>query len=76
RRRSIAVLFVAHDVNPLLAAMDRVLYLSEGRGVIGTPDSVIQPQILSEILGFPVTVIRAEGHVLVTSAEEGGACHA
>jgi zinc/manganese transport system ATP-binding protein len=76
RRRDIAVLFVAHDVNPLLRVMDRVLYLAEGRGVIGIPDQVVRSDVLSRLFGFPVQVIRAEGHVLVTAAGAGDDCHA
>lgn len=72
----IAVLLVAHDVNPLLGCVDRVLYLAEGRGIIGSPDEVVQAEVLTALFGFPVRVIRAEGHVLVTSADEGGGCHA
>jgi zinc/manganese transport system ATP-binding protein len=75
-RRHIAVLFVAHDVNPLLNAMDRVLYLADGRGVIGEPDEVVRGDVLTRLFGFPVHVVRAEGYVLVTSADEGGDCHA
>jgi zinc/manganese transport system ATP-binding protein len=75
-RRKIAVLFVAHDVNPLLNVMDRVLYLAEGRGVIGEPNAVVRGDVLTRLFGFPVQVVRAEGHVLVTSADEGGHCHA
>jgi zinc/manganese transport system ATP-binding protein len=75
-RRKISVLFVAHDVNPLLTVMDRVLYLAEGRGVIGEPDEVVRGDVLTRLFGFPVHVVRAEGHVLVTSADEGGHCHA
>jgi zinc/manganese transport system ATP-binding protein len=74
--RGIAVLFVAHDINPLLGAVDRVLYLAEGRSVIGTPDEVVQTDVLSRLFGFPVQVIRAEGHILVTSMDEGDHCHA
>jgi zinc/manganese transport system ATP-binding protein len=74
-QRGIAVLFVAHDVNPLLQAMDRVLYLAEGRSVIGTVDEVVQTDVLSRLFGFPVHVVRAEGHVLVASMDEGGDCH-
>jgi zinc/manganese transport system ATP-binding protein len=56
--------------------MDRVLYLAEGRGVIGIPDQVVRSDVLSRLFGFPVQVIRAEGHVLVTAAGAGDDCHA
>jgi len=75
-QRRIAVLFVAHDVNPLLPAMHRVLYLADGQAVIGTPDEVIQSDVLTRLFGFPVHVFHADGFVAVTSADEGGHCHA
>jgi zinc/manganese transport system ATP-binding protein len=65
--RGIAVLFVAHDLNPLLHVMDQVLYLANGRSVMGTPGEVIRPEVLSQLFGFPVDVVHAEGHVLVTA---------
>lgn len=76
RQRRISVVFVAHDVNPLLPAMDRVLYLANGRGILGTPDEVIQGDVLTQLFGFPVAVVRVEGHVLVTAVGEGDDCHA
>ncbi|GAC1474394.1 MAG: ABC transporter ATP-binding protein [Chloroflexota bacterium] len=74
--RDIAVVFVAHDINPLLGALDRVLYLAGGRSVSGTVDEVIQSDVLTALYGFPVTVVRAQGHVLVVGAGEGDDCHA
>jgi zinc/manganese transport system ATP-binding protein len=76
RQRNIAVVFVAHDVNPLLRVMDKVLYLAAGKGVMGSPDEVVRGDVLSDLFGFPVHVLRAEGYVLVTSMDEGGDCHA
>jgi zinc/manganese transport system ATP-binding protein len=76
RRRNIAVLFVAHDVNPLLRSMDRVLYLAEGRGIIGTTDAVVRGEVLTKLFGFPVHVVRADGYVLVTSMDTEGVWHA
>jgi zinc/manganese transport system ATP-binding protein len=74
RARGIAVLFVAHDVNPLLGCMDRVLYIANGRAVIGPQDEIVRSDVLSELFGFPVHVIRADGHVLVSTLD-GDDCH-
>ncbi len=74
KEQNIAVLFVAHDVNPLLPVMDRVLYLADGRGVIGSPDEVITSATLSALFGFPIHVIRAEGYVLVAGMDQGEHC--
>ena len=48
-----AVLFVTHDVNPVLGMVDRVLYLAGGRFRIGTPDEVLRTEVLSELYGTP-----------------------
>lgn len=74
RARGIAVIFVAHDVNPLLNCMDQVLYIANGRAVMGPQDQIVRGEVLSELFGFPVHVIRADGHVLVSTAD-GDECH-
>lgn len=76
QERNIAVVFVAHDINPLLGALDRVLYLAGGRSVTGTVDEVIRTDVLCKLYGFPVEVVRAAGHVIVVGAGEGDDCHA
>jgi zinc/manganese transport system ATP-binding protein len=76
RDRDIGVVLVAHDINPLLGAVDRVLYLANGLGITGTVDEVIRGDVLSRLYGFPVDVIRAAGHVLVVGAGESDDCHA
>jgi zinc/manganese transport system ATP-binding protein len=63
----ITVLFTAHEVNPLLDAMDRVLYLGQGRAALGTVDEVITRDVLSRLYGTPVDVLRIEGRILVMS---------
>ena len=62
-----AVLLVAHDVNPLLPVVDRVLYLARGRAVLGTVDEVIRPDVLSRLYGSPVEVFRAGGRIFVAA---------
>jgi zinc/manganese transport system ATP-binding protein len=68
RARSVAVLFVTHDVNPLLPRVDRVLYLANGKGAIGRPEQVITRETLSGLYGTPVEVVRVEGRVFVVGA--------
>ena len=60
-----AVIFVTHDVNPILSMVDRVLYLANGKFKIGTPDEVLRSEVLSELYGTPVEVIRTQGRILV-----------
>ena len=69
RSRGVAVLFVTHDINPLLPDVDRVLYLASGKSAIGTPQAVITKECLSALYGSPVEVVKALGRVFVVGAE-------
>lgn len=70
-----AVVFVTHDVNPILGMVDRVLYLAGGRFRIGTPDEVLRSEVLSAMYGTPVEVIRSRGRIIVIGAPEGYGAH-
>lgn len=65
-----AVLFVTHDVNPILGMVDRVLYLAGGRFLTGTPDEVLRSDVLSDLYGTPVDVIRSKGRIIVAGAPD------
>lgn len=65
QERGVAVLLSAHDINPLLPAMDRVVYLAAGRAVSGTTEEVIREDVLSALYGHHVDVITVHGRVLV-----------
>lgn len=65
REHDTAVVFVTHDVNPVLDLVDRVLYLANGRFREGTPDEVLRGDVLSDLYGTPVDVIRTAGRVVV-----------
>ena len=65
RTTGAAVLFVTHDVNPVLRYADRVLYLAGGRFRIGPPEEVMTSRTLSELYGSPVEVVHSGGRVLV-----------
>jgi zinc/manganese transport system ATP-binding protein len=77
RRRShdTAVLFVTHDINPVLGLVDRILYLADGRFRIGTPDEVLRTEVLSELYDSPVEVLRSGGRVFVAGAPDAGGNH-
>jgi zinc/manganese transport system ATP-binding protein len=76
KSRGLTVLFAAHDINPLLGAMDRVLYLSGGNAALGTVDSVITSASLSRLYGAEIEVVRAGGRIFVLSdtADHHHAC--
>lgn len=76
RRLDLGVLFVTHDVNPVLDVVDRVLYIANSRFQIGTPDEVMRTEVLSDLYGAPVDVIHHAGRVLVVGAPEEPDHHA
>jgi len=71
RTHDTAVVFVTHDVNPVLDVVDRILYLAEGGFRSGTPDEVLRSEVLSELYGTPVDVIRNHGRVIVAGVPDG-----
>ena len=63
----IAVLFSAHELNPLLGALDRVLYLGSGQVALGRVDDVITGPVLSRLYGSAIDVVRLQGRIFVMS---------
>jgi zinc/manganese transport system ATP-binding protein len=76
RSRGVAVLLVAHDVNPMLHDLDRVVYVAGGRIVSGSPGEVITSETLSALYGVPVEVLRSsDGRLVVVGTPEAPAHH-
>ncbi|GHO83550.1 ABC transporter ATP-binding protein [Dictyobacter formicarum] len=69
RARNVAVLLVAHDINPLLNVVDKVIYVANKNCTIGTPEEVITSETLTRLYGSPVEVVKALGRVFVVGAE-------
>jgi len=69
RELGITVLFSAHELNPLLSALDRVLYLGNGSAALGTVDEVITRPVLSRLYGSPIDVMRVNGRIFVMSGD-------
>jgi zinc/manganese transport system ATP-binding protein len=59
------VFISAHEINPLLPVMDRVVYLAGGRAVSGRADEVVRSDVLSRLYGHHVDVLHVHGRVIV-----------
>jgi zinc/manganese transport system ATP-binding protein len=68
RSLGMTVLFTAHEINPLLGAMDRVLYLGRGRAMLGTVDEVMTGEVLSRLYDTPIDVLRVKGRIIVVAS--------
>jgi zinc/manganese transport system ATP-binding protein len=76
RDEGITVVLVAHDVNPILPYLDRVVYLGQGGAVAGPPAEVITTETLSRLYGTSVEVLRAsDGRLVVVGQPEAPAHH-
>jgi zinc/manganese transport system ATP-binding protein len=77
--QGVTVLLVAHDVNPILPYLDRVVYFAAGRGIEGPPREVIDGATLSALYGAPVEVLEtSDGRLVVVGTPEPPAhqhCH-
>jgi zinc/manganese transport system ATP-binding protein len=73
---SVAVLLVAHDINPILSYLDRVIYLAGGGAIEGPPEEVIRSETLSRLYGAPIEVLRAsDGRLVVVGQPEAPFVH-
>ncbi|MER5969459.1 ATP-binding cassette domain-containing protein [Streptomyces sp. NPDC002055] len=77
RRRSTAtaVVFVTHEINPVLGLVDRVLYLARGGYRIGPPEDVMTSGTLSDLYGTQVDVVRVRDRIVVVGAPDAGTGH-
>jgi zinc/manganese transport system ATP-binding protein len=67
REQEIAVLLSAHDMNPLLPVMDRIIYVAGGKVATGSTDEVVTSEGLTALYGHPVDVLRVRGRVVVVA---------
>jgi zinc/manganese transport system ATP-binding protein len=76
REEGVTVLLVAHDVNPILGYLDRVVYLGHGAAAIGPPREVITGETLSRLYGTPIEVLAtSDGRLVVVGQPEAPAHH-
>jgi zinc/manganese transport system ATP-binding protein len=76
RANGLTVLLIAHDINPLLPIVDRVLYVAHGGVAIGKPAEVITTEQLSRLYDAPIEVLHdTHGHMFVVGLEAESAHH-
>ena len=71
RSRHVTALLIAHNINPLLPVLDKVIYIANGKVKIGRPEEVLTSESLTDLYGTPIEVLRdSRGHVAVIGIEE------
>ncbi len=76
RSHGVAVMLVAHDVNPILPYLDQVIYLAHGGAVMGPPEQVITAETLSMLYGTPIEVLHDRaGRLVVVGQPDTHAGH-
>jgi zinc/manganese transport system ATP-binding protein len=75
REHGTAVLFVTHDINPVLQVTDKLLYILDGTFRLGTPDEVMTSRVLSELYHTDVEVIRRRDRIIVIGSVDSQPVH-
>ena len=65
----VAIVFSAHELNPLVNAIDRVLYLGAGAAVIGPVEEVVTGPVLSRLYGAEIEVVRVKDRYFVMAGD-------
>jgi zinc/manganese transport system ATP-binding protein len=71
RSRGVTTLLVAHDINPLIECLDKVIYIANGNVATGTPEEVLTSSALTELYGVPVEVLHdSRGNIVIVGGED------
>ncbi|MCI4352412.1 MAG: ABC transporter ATP-binding protein [Thermoplasmata archaeon] len=71
RSRRVTTLLVAHDINPLIQCLDKVIYMANGRVATGAPENVLTSKSLTALYGVPVEVLRdSRNNLVIVGGEE------
>jgi zinc/manganese transport system ATP-binding protein len=71
RSRGVTTLLVAHDINPLIECLDKVIYIANGNVATGTPEEVLTSRSLTELYGVPVEVLHdSRGNIVIVGGAD------
>ncbi len=75
-KRDITVLLIAHNINPLLPVLDRVIYVANGKIAVGDTGNVLNSESLTKLYNSPIEVLHdSHGRIAIIGAEEGAHHH-
>ena len=76
RSRGVTVLLIAHNINPLLPVLDRVIYVANGKVTNGKPSEVLTSKSLTDLYGIPIEVLKdSRGRIAIIGMDEPVADH-
>jgi zinc/manganese transport system ATP-binding protein len=71
RSRSVTALLIAHNINPLLSFLDKVIYIANGKVATGRPKEVLTSEVLSALYGVHIEVLHdSRGNIAIVGIEE------
>lgn len=71
RSTKLSVILIAHDINPLLPVVDRIIYIANGKVAAGVPSEIVTSKKLSALYDAPIEVLRSSsGRLAVLGVEE------
>ena len=71
RTRNVTALLIAHNINPLLPFLDKVIYIANGKVATGNPADVLNSESLSQLYGVPIEVLKdSRGNLAIIGAED------
>jgi zinc/manganese transport system ATP-binding protein len=70
RTRHVTAILIAHNINPLLPYLDKVIYIANGRVASGNPSEVLTSESLSNLYGLKVEVLHdSRGNLAIIGIE-------
>jgi zinc/manganese transport system ATP-binding protein len=71
RSRKVTALLIAHNINPILPYLDKVIYIANGKVATGRPDEVITSERLSALYGVHIEVLHdSRGNIAIIGVED------
>jgi zinc/manganese transport system ATP-binding protein len=69
--RNVTALLIAHNINPLLPFLDKVIYIANAKVATGEPKDILTSKTLSSLYGVQIEVLRdSRGNIAIIGVED------